>query len=204
MTFVDDAVYSYSGTVSTVAATLGTNGYATFAAPYALDLANLPEGLKAYKAAVNGTTVNFTEVTEAVEANTGLLLGGTASETYSIPVASEGNDISSTNAFLVNEGGTTFAAESGYTYYGLLKNTLTFATFDPTSVAIPASKAYLKVANTNGARLSVSFDDDNTTTGINNANVNVGDNKVYNLQGQRVDNPKKGLYIVNGKKFINK
>ena len=190
---------------TTVAATLGTNGYATFASPYALDLANLPEGLKAYKAAVNGTTVNFTKVTEAVEANTGLLLGGTASETYSIPVASAGNDISSTNAFLVNEGGSTFDAVSGYTYYGLLKNTLTFATFDPTSVAIPASKAYLKVANTtSGARLSVSFDDDNTTTGINNANVNVGDNKVYNLQGQRVDNPKKGLYIVNGKKFINK
>ena len=189
---------------ATVSATLGTNGYGTFASPYALDLANLPEGLKAYKAAVNGTKVNFIEVTEAVEANTGLLLGGAASETYSIPVASEGNDISSTNAFLVNANGTTFAAEKDYTYYGLLKNTLTFATFDPATVAIPASKAYLKVADTNGARLSVSFDDDNTTTGISSVNVNLNDDKVYNLNGQRVNNPKKGLFIVNGKKFINK
>lgn len=203
LTFVDGAVYSYYGPQNTVSVTTGTNGYGTFASPYALDLANLPTGLKTYKAAVNGTTVNFTEVNEAVQANTGLLIEGAASETYSIPVAASGADISATNEFLVNTGGSTFTAESGYTYYGLMKNTLTFGTFNPESVAIPADKAYLKVA-TNGARLSISFDDE-TTTGIQNNNrETITNSRYYNMNGQVVAQPSKGLYIVNGKKVVIK
>lgn len=146
-----------------VPASLGTNGYATFASPYALNLANLPEGLTAYKASVSENTVTFTQVTDAVQANTGLLLKGAASTTYSIPVAASGSDISATNAFLVNTTGSTFSAAAGYTYYGLMKNTLTFATFDPGTVAIPSNKAYLKVANNPSARLVVRFDEEDPT-----------------------------------------
>jgi hypothetical protein len=190
-----------------VSVTLGTNGYATFACPYALDLANLPTGLTAYKAAVSGTTVTFSEVTEAVKANTGLLLQGDASQTYSIPVAASGSDISASNAFLVNDGGTTFTADGDYYYFGLIKNTLTFGLFDPTSVAIPADKAYLKVLKSSidasSRSLTVSFGED--ATGINTVKgeSNVA-NSYYNLNGQRVSKPANGLYIVNGKKVIIK
>ena len=191
-------------TLKEISATTGTNGYATFASPYALDLSNLPTGLKAYKAAVSGTTVTFTEINQAVPANTGMLIedANMSEATYNIPVATTGAAPEG-NAFLVNDGGTFFNAESGYTYYGLLKNTLTFGTFNPSEVAIPANKAYLKVA-TNGARLTINFDGDNTTTGIDNVNVNLNNNKIYNLNGQTVNTLQKGLYIVNGKKFINK
>jgi len=190
----------------TVSVTLGDNGYTTFASPRPLDLtaANLPTGLKAYKAAVNGTTVNFTEINQAVPANTGILLEGTAGQTYAIPVADSGTTPEG-NAFEVNSTGGTFAAESGYTCYGLKKNSapLVFATFDPATVAIPTNKAYLKVSNTSPAReLTCTFDD---VTGISTVNHDAKANGQYfNLAGQRVAQPVKGLYIVNGRKVVMK
>ena len=61
------------------------------------------------------------------------------------------------------------------------------------------------VLNTVGgsdAPVFISFDGE--TTGINNVKQTVGDNKYYNLSGQQVENPGKGLYIQNGKKVIIK
>ena len=197
--------------IASVSSTLGTNGYGTFASPYALDLANLPAGLTAYKAAVSGTTVTFTPVTEAVQANTGLLLKGDASETYSIPVTISGADISGTNEFMVNTAGTVFNAEdvdADSYYFGLIKNTLTFGVFDPTAVAIPADKAYLKVLKTSidespSRALTIKFGDEETgIKSVQGSGVTV--NGYYNLSGQRVSQPTKGLYIVNGKKVIIK
>lgn len=44
-----------------------------------------------------------------------------------------------------------------------------------------------------------------TATGINNATMNVtGNNLYYNLNGQRVSSPTKGIYIQNGKKILMK
>ena len=46
------------------------------------------------------------------------------------------------------------------------------------------------------------------TTGIEDittdADVKGGDNNWYNLNGQRVDTPKRGVYIRNGKKIVVK
>ena len=193
---------------ATVTTTLGTNGYATFASPYNLDLttANLPSGLTAYKAAVEGTSVKFTQLNQVVPANTGILLKGDASGSYDIPVATTSTAVDG-NAFLVNTAGTTFTADADYYYFGLMKNTLTFGKFDPETVAIPASKAYLKVLkssidNSPARSLTISFDDE-TTTGIDNVNVNHNDNW-FDLQGRRVNQPSKGLYIMNGKKVVIK
>lgn len=202
-----DWIYIY-GTPDPVSVTLGTNGYATFASPYPLDLtsANRPTGLTAYKASVSGTTVTFTELNQTVPANTGILLKGTASTSYNIPVVATGTTVTE-NAFLVNEGGTTFTAESGYTYFGLIKDStpLTFGKFEPNSVAIPANKAYLKVADSNLSRLNVAFADDEASgisATLSNSEERIANSKIYNLNGQRVDKPAKGLYIVNGKKVI--
>ena len=57
-----------------------------------------------------------------------------------------------------------------------------------------------------GARLSIAFDDE--TTGVQelkNSKIDGLQTGVcYNLKGQRVSQPTKGLYIVNGKKVIMK
>ena len=188
-------------------ATLGTNGYATFASPYALDLttANLPNGVTAYKASVSGTTVTFTALNQTVPANTGILLKG--EDTVNIPVVATGDAVED-NLFLVNADGTTFADDANYYFFGLVKNSLTFGTFDPSAVAIPANKAYLKVLKssvTNPARgLDIVFDDDVTGISAIEKMRNEGNETFFDLQGRKVAQPQKGLYIVNGKKVMVK
>ena len=208
-----DYIYIVRTGDATVSATLGANGYATFASAYPLDLTtdNLPSGVTAYKAAVSGTTVTFTPLNQTVPANTGVLLKGPEGAEVSIPVATSGTDVTE-NAFLVNTAGTTFAADDGYTYFGMMKaasssDAIIFGTFDPSSVAIPANKAYLKVASGSAPSLTFIFDD-GQTTGIESVKaeglmVN-GSAEYYNLAGQRVAQPTKGLYIVNGRKVVVK
>jgi len=53
------------------------------------------------------------------------------------------------------------------------------------------------------ARIALSFDDE--TTGIATVeNASVLNENYYNLNGQRIVAPQKGLYIVNGKKVVIK
>ena len=185
---------------------LGTNGYATFACDYALDLrkANLPAGITAaYKAAVDGNTVRFTELDQTVPAYTGVLLEGNpdaATLDLMIPVVPSG-DVVTDNAFEVNTAGTYFTPETGYTYYGLLKNTLTFRPFDPLTVVIPAYKAYLKVADSSVHEFNVAFGDDATAISANEK-AQTTDNAIFDLSGRRVAKAQKGIYIVNGKKVV--
>ena len=167
------APWSGFGTIESLKAnaTLGTNGFTTFAYRYPLDLSNakLPTGVKAYKASsISGTTVYFTEFDQTVPANTGILLEGPASETVDILVAASGTDVAS-NEFHVNETGETFAAEPGYTYYALIKNSdpLTFGTFAPASVAMPSNKAYLMVAGGGNSARSMRTVFGSGITGLN-------------------------------------
>ena len=181
--------------------TVGTNGYTTYANNvYPLDLTSA----NAYKAAVAGSTVSFTLFEQAVPAGTGMLVSG--SGTVNLPIADASTAVDG-NAFLVNTGGAVFDAESGYTYFAMKKNSnpLTFATFAPGTVAIPATKAYLKVLTSSlaGARLDLVFSDESTGIGSVNSEE-IKDKSFYDLQGQRVAQPTKGLYIVNGKKVVVK
>ena len=71
---------------------------------------------------------------------------------------------------------------------------------------VPAGKAYLLASDVpSGARSLDFFFDDETTgvTSIEKGQLTI-DNAWYNLNGQKVLNPSKGLYIVNGKKVIIK
>jgi hypothetical protein len=71
-------------------------------------------------------------------------------------------------------------------------------------ITILAGKAYLKAAG-GGARLSIVFDDEDATGIMSLLRQQAKDGRVYNLNGQRVENPKKGqLYIINGKQTVIK
>lgn len=78
-----------------------------------------------------------------------------------------------------------------------------FFPFDATNAAAGIVVLDYDSSNAQGARgLSLSFADDETTA-IQNVNDNVNLNKVvFDLQGRRVAQPAKGLYIVNGKKVV--
>jgi len=186
-----------------VAVTMGSNGYTTYANNvYPLDLTSAP----AYKAAVAGSKVNFTLFGQAVPANTGMLVKGTADGTVNLPIADASTAVAG-NDFLVNASGATFEAAANTTYYAMIKNSdpLTFGTFAPGTLAFPANKAYLTVV-TGGAPSLIAIFDGGQTTGIDAVKGSefTVDGKYYNLAGQRVAQPTKGLYIVNGKKVVVK
>jgi len=195
-----------------VTTTLDAAGWATYANNvYAIDAANATGGT-AYAAAADAAklSVKLNELNVAVPANTGIVLNGEKNGIVTLPIADAAEAVST--GLEVNVDGTTFTAESGYTYFGMKKNAdkLTFATFDPSTVAIPANKAYLKVLTSSlpkdesPARLTVTFDDDETTGISTVAAQGEQSETIFNLQGQRVSQAQKGLYIVNGKKVIKK
>ena len=184
---------------ASVSATLGSNGFTTFASPYPLDLTSATQtakGFTAYRAAsIAGSTVTFKDdVNQNVVANTGILLKGTANATVTIPVVASGTALAG-NSFHVNTSDDTFAAEDGCTYYGMIKDSdpLQFGTFDPASVAIPANKAYLKV-NSSGElaarQIEAVFGDE--LTGISEA------------EAATKAAQKEGKFVVDGKLVIFK
>ena len=179
--------------------------YATYSSTSALDFAHAT-GVKAYYASgSDGSTVSMEKVTSTVAASTGLLLQKTEG-TISIPTVYNGTDVSSTN--LLKAGTGAAVKTDGNTHRYVLAGEGASTAFYELSesadaVAIPAGKAYLEVVGA-GARLNISFSDDETSGIVNVEKPNITADGVYNLNGQRVANPTKGLYIVNGKKVIRK
>ena len=184
--------------VTSVTATIASSGYSTIASSYALDCANLPLGLKAYKVTgVTKTAVNLEEVSEAVQAGTGLILEGAPSETYSIPVAVSGLDLSTTNKLKAAVTATNVAANEAYILQGGKFHLVTEAS------AVPAGKAYLLATDVpvNVRALDMVVDGD--TDGIMAIdNAQSTDNAIFDLSGRRVVKAQKGIYIVNGKKVV--
>lgn len=135
-----------------ISATIPSSGIGTIASAYAIDCANLPSGVKAYKVSnVSANAATLEEVTTAVAPGTGLILRGTAG-TYDIPVVAEGTDISGTNELKAAVTATDIEANTAYILQGGQFHLVNAAS------TVPAGKAYLPVANVSGARtISLSF-----------------------------------------------
>ena len=186
-------VYSPSKSVDITSA-----GWATLYTDKALDFSGV-EGLTAYTASLSGSTVTLTAV-DNVPANTGVVLKGDA-KTYDIPaIASSTTDkgdlLGSTTDVDVD-------ADAENVYYVLAKTGDEDARFAKVSSgSIAAGKAYLKVAKAAAREFFAIGGDD--VTAIESVKAQQLNGEVYNLNGQRVVAPQKGLYIVNGKKVVLK
>jgi len=178
--------------------------YATFSSPYALNFATAT-GVQAYVAkSSDGSVVTMEKVTGAVPANTGLLLQKMKDE-VSIPVVAEGV---APAANLLKPGTGAAVKSEGATMRYVLAGTGEATSFyclaeANAAVVIPEGKAYLEVVGA-PARLAIVFEDSETTGIATVENANVLNENYYNLNGQRIVAPQKGLYIVNGKKVVLK
>ena len=121
-----------------------------------------------------------------------------------VPVTTADADDVSDNALVAGDGTTAWDGTTGYTYYYVANDKFHKAT----SGTLQSGKAYLKVANgevPTAPVLNFVFDLGETTSiadvRSNKAEVS---GEVYNLNGQRVAQPTKGLYIVNGRKVVIK
>ena len=160
--------------------------------------------VKAYTAKVNGSYVTLTEIKKVPE-NTPVVVfkDVDAETTVKVPVTGNATAVAAdANDLLVSDG--TATTDNSYNVYALANKSNTIGFYKvQAGVTVPAGKAYLKIAVANPAPEFLGFGE---TTGINEVRGKMEDvsGKVYNLAGQRVAQPTKGLYIVNGKKVIMK
>ncbi len=188
--------------------TIGSTGWATYSNnSNAVDFTNLNGVVEAYTiSGASGTAITKADVDATAKAGTGLLLNAAAG-TYVIPLTTSGTDYSASNKLVAVSSSTTVEkAESGYTNYvlALVDEKAVFQYINGTSATVGAGKAYLKlnISDPASAR-TLTLDDE--TTGINEELRMKNEESVFfDLQGRRVAQPIKGLYIVNGKKVIIK
>ena len=189
-------------------ATVTDAKYATFCSTHDLDFS--ATGIKVYKAASDGTKVNLTEIEDGiVPANTGVVLfSETAQSNVAIPVttADATADFSDNELIGINAKTKVAAAGAGGKTNYILSNETAGVGFykaSATGANLGAHKAYLSTANVSAARDFLGFDED--VTGINEMKAQKETVEgIFDLQGRKVAQPTKGLYIVNGKKVVIK
>ena len=187
--------------------------YATYSSENALNFNGT--GAKVYKATTtaNSMSVTFAEISDGiVPARTGFIVFNESATTLEVPTsATKGTGVWSDNDMVATLIRTQVNKTSGsgddIKYNYIMQKSGDKVVFNMANGGyMPANRAYLSTtvdASASGARMNVVFDDD-ATTGISTKHNSefIMHNEVYNLNGQRVNNPAKGMYIVNGKKVI--
>ena len=200
---------------------IGPNGYTS----YYLENENfeVPAGCTAYiiKNVTQQGTTNFGKTTDVAIAagsvipkQTGFILKGTAGSTVYYRAGLTGvTEVDVTGNLLV---GTAVEKEfngAGYKYYLFGKGAVGQGFYyqtgrDGNSIKLSAHRAGLKLSASGpdfapAKELIFNFDDA-TTTGVNTVQsaAEKKNDVIYDLQGRRVTNPSRGIYIVNGKKVV--
>lgn len=190
----------------------GTNKYATLGCSVPLEIVEAND-VTAYPLTANASTGKITkgDAITTIPGGEGALLENTTGENKTIraKVLTSADASASNHLHAFTGSGKLTQPGNGNTYFilGLQDSHVGFYKVNGTSGnSMGANTAYLSVVGTL-SRSAFFFDDE--TTGIeaidsNSETVKEGAREYYNLNGQRVMNPTKGLYIVNGKKVIMK
>ena len=207
---------------------IGSVGKASYAAPVDLDFTNVT-GLKAFTATgydKSSKTIWLTRVMK-VQKGEGVLLKGNPQD-YEIPSAAvqssymnmfigntsgdqiqvleKSDDGSLTNYYLKGDG--TFVSVNGYVNINNNKCYLALPTSMVSTAASTRGEANYLLEESEVITMPVLFrsldNDGDGTTAIRETKQAKEDGAYYTLQGQRVENPNKGVYIRNGKKVVIK
>lgn len=161
-------------------------------------------------------TLNFTDAELPVDAGTPVLVKLSAAQ-ESGDVVLNGVEIKTTTPTTIEKevADNTFTLTGTYSSTNLTTSEVYLVSNDKfyhkaagTALTAKPFRAYIVQTAPTGARvLDVNFDlEDGETTGIveMSGNRTKVDNQYYDLQGRKVAQPTKGLYIVNGKKYVVK
>lgn len=192
--------------------TMSANGIATYSSKHVLDFTNEPN-LKAYIASGFSPSTGELILTRVykVPVGEGLLLKGNVGN-YEIPYTT--TDIIYSNLLKgVTSESTLSPTDGSYTNLILANGSHGIGFYTLQTIGnISANKAYLQLFTSDlpssTPAIKFVFDDDNENfdediTGISYKKVK-DNNVLYNMKGQIVSNPKKGVYILNNKKVIIK
>ena len=190
--------------VEDISVTIGADKYATFSDNIARDFSG--SGITVYTAKATASSVNFTTVADGkVPANTGVVLYSATSTTQDIPAVLTAVPALADNEMVANVARTSVTDDGGSSKvnYILAKKTGVVGFYKAAAggAYLAEHKAYLSTATAAAARDFLSLDGETTAIEkVESTQKNVVE--YYNLAGQRVAQPTKGLYIVNGKKVI--
>ena len=208
VTFESKSLYNY---------TVPNSGIGTFSADVNL---TLPDGLKAHfctylKEVDEGLAIKILNIDgKVINQNTGVLLSGTPGETYQLRYTSEAGSATEGNKLVpVVESTHVEPVVGEYTNYimqgGRFIKIKQEEAGDET-VKMPAHRAYLPLLTTavGEAKSIVLLWDDGFVTGVermrNVENEIMRNESIYNLNGQKLSSPRKGINIINGRKVIVK
>ena len=202
--------------VTALPVNISAKGYGTLYAPVALEI---PEHVKAYTGAFNedGTLLTLTKITTGIiPAGTGVVLYRDEESYDEAPEGATTHDFEITtttetvagNAFhgSVATIASTSVQGEAYTLQTDTESAIGVA-FKPSATNIASGKAYLVLPAEQGAnvlRISFAGEQGGTATDVDQLTTDNGQLTIYDLQGRRVENPTKGVYIVNGKRVVVK
>ena len=148
-----------------------------------------------------------------VPANTGVLLSGTPGETFTLTPTNEvANIIEDNELVAVTESKHVPATDGDYTNFMMKGGKFVKIADESYTVKMPANRAYLPLLTSDisgsNAKEILLYWDDEEATGIermrNVENEIMRNGNIYNLNGQKLSAPQKGINIINGRKVIVK
>ena len=189
--------YKANGSTTEVkATTITTDKYKTYVSTENL---LVPAGVTAYIATgETASTLTLTSVAK-IKKDTPVILFSETAQSYQFEITDEAVTYPAANLLKISDG----TAVNGV--FVLAKSGDNVGFYKWMGGALSAGRVYVD-APANAARdyLEFTFDDETTSISEIETMRNVGNETFYNLNGQKVQHPTKGLYIVNGRKVIIK
>lgn len=187
-----DGKITFENDVVTI--TIGATGYATLYSDRDLNFAYT--GVEAYVLTADAENPErlTAERVEKAKAHTGLVLKGAADTKYEFVHLTNDSEATSVLRGVLEDT----PATGNELVLGVNADVVGFYKFTGTTLA--AGKAYYVPAAGSASRVLVDFD--GALTSIDFAPVAPAAGEIFDLQGRRVMNAQKGLFIVNGKKVI--
>lgn len=194
--------------------TVPASGVGTFSSEVNI---HLPEGLNAhycksyYEERSAISVVNISS--GVVPANTGVLLSGTPGETFNLyPTPETAGELEGNALVAVTKPVHISPTKGDYTNFMMKGGKFIKIADESYTVKMPANRAYLPllteaVSGSNAKEIMLYWDDEEAT-GIermrNVENEIMRNGNIYNLNGQKLSAPQKGINIINGRKVIVK
>ena len=182
--------------VTSLPVTIGSVGYSTFYAPVAVAI---PDDVTAYRAVINGNYIDLYEFEGTIPANQAAILKG-AQGTHNFAIT-EDVEFTGENDLL---GTTKKIATSTVTNPYTLQSDATaeegvvMRKYNGTN--INGFKMYMQISDAEAAAFSFRFPG---TTAVESVEAECAEKgRVYDLFGRPVENPAKGIYIIDGNKVI--
>lgn len=182
---------------------IGAGGWTTFAAPVPV---TIPQGCIAYVtsgANDTATCVYMDSITPGttIAENTGILLYGTPSSVVEMVISESGCKYN-TNQLIPSIEATVVDADTPYTLVCDGEN-ISFKKLEDAYPVLPAHSSFLSGKDFNAESISIILSGKETGIEIVTDTTKTT-NRIYNLHGQVLRTPQRGINIINGKKVVVK